>query len=112
MPFYLTLARAEFPDLLARAEKGDANVQNKVGEMLLFGDGVKQDFSAAMVWFQRSAAKGNAAAPNHIGRLYLNGEGVEKNVQEACKWYALAAERGDVTGGKENAQMCATKLEK
>jgi drug/metabolite transporter (DMT)-like permease len=105
-PQYVTWA--EFPSLLVRAEKGDAESQNKVGEMLLFGEGVKQDFPDAMKWFLKSSEQGNAVAPNHIGRLYLNGEGVIRNAQEACKWYRLSAERGD-SAGKQNADSCSRR---
>lgn len=97
---------AEFPDLLTQAEKGDPEIQNKVGEMLLFGQGVQQDVSAAKDWFIKSSANGNAPAANHLGRIYRNGEGVDRNEVEACKWYHLAADRGDTSGAKENVKIC------
>jgi len=102
-PQYITWA--EFPTLLAKAQNGDAESQNRVGEMLLFGQGVEQNPVEAMKWFLKASEQGIGVAANHIGRLYLNGEGVKKNEAEACKWYKLAAERGD-PGGIHNAKTC------
>lgn len=99
----------EFTSTFPKAVAGDADAQNRVGEMLLFAEGVPQNFDAARQWFLKSSANGHAVAPNHLGRIYLNGEGVTKNDREACKWYKLSAERGDVAG-RQNVAMCETGL--
>lgn len=96
---------AEFVDALHKAEAGDANAQNRVGEMLHFGEGVQQDYLAAKDWYLKAAEGGHAVAPNHLGRLFLNGEGVVKDSAEACRWYKISAERGDIAG-EHNFATC------
>jgi uncharacterized protein len=83
-----------FASILALAEKGDAEAQNKAGEMLHFGINTPQDFKGALTWYLKASAQSHPIAPNHIARLYLNGEGVSRDPKEAAKWYLLSAERG------------------
>jgi len=99
---------AEFLATYDRARSGDADAENQLGEMYLFGRGVARDYQAAMVWFLKASEQGHPVAPNHIGRLYLNGEGVAQNAIEACVWYTLSAERGD-SAGQHNANWCRQK---
>ena len=106
MPQYTTWD--SYSSLLTQADQGDQIAQNRVGEMLLFGQGVKQDFQAALQWFLKSSSQGNAVAANHLGRLYLNGEGVARNVPEACKWYKFSAEHGD-SAGLKNSEWCKSR---
>ena len=96
---------------LEKAEAGDPDAQNLVGEMLHFGHGVPKDFAAALAWYRRASAQGHAVAPNHIGRLYLNAEGVERDEDEACRWYRLSAERGD-SDGKLNGMACDAEIKR
>lgn len=97
-----------FKSVLAAAEKGDAEEQNRAGEMLHFGEGAPKAPQAALQWYLRASSQGHAVAANHIGRMYLNGEGVQKDEREACRWYALSAARGD-EAGRKNAAWCKTK---
>ena len=97
-----------FKAMMGKAEGGDADAENRVGEMLHFGQGAPRDFDAARQWYLRASDHGHPVAPNHLGRLYLNGEGVKKDVREACRWYAISGQRGDPSG-RENARWCAAR---
>lgn len=94
-----------FMKTLKKAESGDPKSQNKVGEMLHFGEGVEKNFSEAKAWYLKASKSGHAEAANHLGRLYFNGEGVEKDDKEACKWYKVSSELGD-KNGKLNYERC------
>lgn len=95
----------EFKDTLVEAEKGNIEAQNKVGVMLHFAEGVKQNYAEALKWYLRAIEKQHAEAANHIGRIYLNGEGVLKNAAEACKWYIKSGDWGHAWG-MMNAASC------
>ena len=45
-----------------RAEAGDVDAQNNLGEMYETGDGVPRDFAKAIEWYRKSAEQGNADA--------------------------------------------------
>jgi hypothetical protein len=95
----------DFKKELAKANTGDAEAENKVGEMLHFSNGVKQDYTEALKWYLKAVEKKHAEAANHIGRIYLNGEGVPKNAVEACNWYIKSGNWGHVWG-MMNAASC------
>ena len=62
------------------------------------GDGVRQDFTKAMEFYQKAAELGDAAALNAIGDMYSLGLGTEKNDQTAFEYYMKAADAGDPQG--------------
>lgn len=82
------------PDLLAKAEGGDAGAQFLVGRSYFRGEGIAKDDSLALVWLQKSAEQGNAEAMDGLGYLYLTGAGVAADEKTALSWYARAAEKG------------------
>ncbi len=45
------------------------------------GQGIKEDDSKAMAWFEKSAAQGNAAASQPTGLYACCGQGVAQNYQ-------------------------------
>lgn len=73
--------------LESSAKKGDAEVQNKLGELYHFGPEDVRNFTKAKEWYLRAVEAGSGEAANHLGRLYTNGEGVEKNLNKATYWY-------------------------
>ncbi len=106
----MSAARADFDDGLAAfdegdhaaalaiwqplAEAGDADAQNALGDMHLYGRGVPRDAAAAIGWYEQAAAQGHAGAQNHLGVIYANGFGVEADRVSAYMWWKLAAARG------------------
>lgn len=84
----------EFSRLMPIAKAGNAQAQNRIGEMLEFGQGVERDVEAAYQWFHRAAEQGEISAWHNLGRSYNFGSGVEQSYATAEEWYRKAAERG------------------
>ncbi len=92
-------ARAADPDqikqLMAAAEKGDAEAQNKLGRAYFFGESVLQDPAQALHWFRKAADQGVAEAQNGMGYMYHDGAGgAPKDLAESVRWYRKAADQG------------------
>ena len=62
--------------------------------MLLNGEGVPGNRSAAFTWFLRAANAGDAEGRNMVGRCFENGWGVGKDPSEAAVWFGAAAGQG------------------
>ena len=84
----------EYSQLLPLAEAGNSEAQNRVGEMLEFGQGVDRDKQSAFEWYQRAADQGEVSAWHNLGRSYNFGTGVEQDFEAAEDWYRQAADRG------------------
>jgi hypothetical protein len=59
--------------LLPAAEAGDANAQNIVGAAYENGNGVPQDATKALEWYEKSVAQGFAKAQLNLGTLLREG---------------------------------------
>jgi hypothetical protein len=81
--------------LKVRAEKGDAPAQFNLGCSYLNGDGVPQNYTAALSWYRKAADQGNAPAQCNLGWMFETGKGVAQNFTEAYRWYNLAAAQGN-----------------
>jgi TPR repeat protein len=87
-------AKTESEKLRSLAVQGDQDAQYKLGALYYAGDGVKQDYSEAALWYRRAAQQGNVDAQYSLGNMYLMGEGVNQDDSQAANWYALAADQG------------------
>ena len=67
------------------------------------GQGVPQDYAAAMKWYRLAADQGNAKAQSNLGVMYGNGQGVPQDYVQAHLWWSLAAAGGDKDALKNNA---------
>jgi TPR repeat protein len=74
-----------------RAAQGNAEAQYNLGVMYARGDGLAQDYAAALKWFCLAAAQGLAEAQYNLGVMYLNGQGIARDEVQAYKWLDLAA---------------------
>lgn len=83
---YRTAARL----LEIRAEKGEAEAQNRLGALYYLGLGVKKDDRLASKWFLAAALQGNAAAQVNIARQYQYGAGVKRDEMRAFGWLRQA----------------------
>jgi len=65
-------------------------------ELLMYdkGQGVPQDYAAAVKWYREAAEQGFAEAQYNLGMMYYTGEGVPQDYAEAAKWYLKAAGQG------------------
>ena len=59
------------------------------------GEGVTQDYAAALDYYEKAAAKGNASAMAAIGALYYRGAGVQQDYSKALSWFQKAEAAGN-----------------
>ena len=79
---------------IERANKGNSEVQLRLGVIYYNGRGVPRDFIQAMKYYRLAADQGDELAQFNLGLMYLDGEGVPKDDVEAAKWFRLAADQG------------------
>jgi len=79
------------------AERGNVLAQYKLGLMYNNGEGVRQDFREAVMWFSRAAVQGYAPAQTSLGVKYEHGQGVKRSNREAVRWYRHGATQGHAT---------------
>ncbi|KAG9236824.1 ubiquitin-protein ligase-like protein Sel1/Ubx2 [Amylocarpus encephaloides] len=74
-------------------EKIASKAAGYLGRMFLRGEGVKQSFDKAHIWFQRGIKGGDAGSLHGSGLMYLNGLGVPKNIPMATEKFKSAADQ-------------------
>ncbi|NQZ33409.1 MAG: sel1 repeat family protein [Oceanospirillaceae bacterium] len=84
----------ELNKIKQKALSGNATAQNRFGEMLEYGFGVKRDAQAAFAQYKLAADQGYVAAQHNIGRSYNFGTGVIQDFAVAENWYRIAANKG------------------
>ncbi len=82
------------PDLVKKAEGGDAEAQNTLGMSYLMGSGITQDPKKALTWFKKSAEQGNAGAQCSLAACYLSGIGAEIDEEKAVSGIRKRLNRG------------------
>lgn len=80
-------------ELLALAEKNDADAQYELAEAYRTGAVVPENQKEALHWYRAAAELGLADAQNNLGAMYLSGLGTDKNPTDAVYWYKKAAEQ-------------------
>lgn len=80
--------------VLVAAKAGNANAQAKLAQLLLDGQGIKQDQTLAVKWFSIAAQQNHVEAINMLGRCYENGWGCQVNYVEAAYQYQKATQQG------------------
>ena len=88
----------------ARPARGNAKAQNNLGLMYTRGEGVAQNYAAAVDWYRKAAAQGFAKAITNLGVMYENGFGVTQDEDEARRLYRL--------GGRQAADASETALDR
>jgi len=58
------------------------------------GDGVKQNWKEAAIWFRKAAEQGFDQAQLKLGLMYFRGQGVKQDKKEAFRWLGKAAAQG------------------
>lgn len=93
----------QFDELTFNAQAGDADAQNRLGEMYYFGDEIEQDLDQAAYWFKEAAKQRHADAMYNLGVCFIKGEGVERDdvtglrfIKQAAKLGSKAAQQFDV----------------
>ena len=92
---YIAYDRANFSTALdiwsPKAQGGDPEAQNYVGEIYEKGLGIAPDYEMASVWYKKAARQGYSKAQMNLGYLYEKGLGVEKNLATAMEWYGKSS---------------------
>ena len=82
------------PELIRLAEQGDRDAQYNLGVTYSKGEGVPQDYKAAVKWFTFAAEKGLAEAQYNLGVMYRLGAGVILDNVYAHMWFNIAGSNG------------------
>jgi len=80
--------------MTAAADPGDADAQFDLGNALVNGDGVAQNYAEAARLFRMAAAQGHAGAQCNLANMHAAGVGVPHDFAEAARLYWLAAAQG------------------
>ena len=85
------------PELVKRAEAGDAKAQVSLGLCCTYGygKGATIDSKEAVKWWTKAAEQGDARGQYRLGFCYYAGTGVTQDDKEAVKWYTKAAQQGN-----------------
>lgn len=84
----------EIIELLSKANSGNADSQDQLGDSYFDGIGIEQDHAKAFEWYLRAAEQGHGKAQYNVAYAYANGIGTQKNTSEAIKWYGKSADQG------------------
>ncbi len=84
----------QIEDLKRYAETGNAAAQNILGNRYYAGQGIEQDFSAALNCYSAAAEQQYAPGQYNLGYMFEHGKGVKQDYGEAFYWYTLSAEQG------------------
>ncbi len=88
------------------AKQGNANAQNNLGMLYVYGRGVEKNTEEAMKWLQKSADQGSASAKINLGVLYASGDGVNMNIFTAYQiWSDLSLQNNPVAKANLD-QLC------
>jgi SEL1 protein len=98
--YFLEVARVNWPkkgkaraDISSNTEKLASIAAGFLGRMFLRGEGIKQDFELAQVWFKRGSSNGDALSHYSLGIMYLDGLGVPQDPVKAAEYFAPAADQ-------------------
>jgi SEL1 protein len=98
--YFLQVAREQWPkkgrqttEVSAATERLAAKAAGFLGRMFLRGEGMKQDFELAQVWFKRGISNGDALSQYSMGLMYLYGHGVELDAVKASEYFGSAADQ-------------------
>ena len=94
-----------YKELLPLAEQGNISAQTTLGVMYFNGQGVPQDYDAALVWLSLAANQGHDVAQFNLGVMYDSGIGIDQDFSLAARWYQLAANQRHATAQYNLAQM-------
>ncbi len=72
-PSYIS---TQLKSLIESVLAGNTGAQNQLGDLYRKGDGVEQDYSEALRWYQRAADAGDPQGQNNVGSLHLEGMGI------------------------------------
>jgi TPR repeat protein len=100
----------DYENTLRAAEQGNATAQFGLALKYDNGEGVIQDYKAAVKWYSLAAEQGNVKAQSNLGATYANGQGVIQDNVYAHMWFNIAASSGDSENASENRDIAAGRM--
>ena len=98
MAFWTPVFGETLEELEAKAEKGDAQAQSKLGGLYHIGyESIEKNPKKAFDLWQQAADQGDATAQNNLAFCYIDGIAVAKNPKKAFELWLNAAEQGDAS---------------
>ncbi len=86
--------RDTIPEMRAKAVRGEATAQMKLGCLCLVGGGIERDEAEGVKWLTLAAKKGLAPAQFFLGEACLKGLGCEVDFSGGVDWLDQAAAQG------------------
>lgn len=102
LPWVLTAIDADDLQMVLRADAGDADAQNDIGQLLAIAD----EHEAAHYWLNQAARQHHADAMQWLARSTLAGQGTRADENIALMWLAKSAAHGSTIA---QAQMRALR---
>ena len=72
------------------------SIMNIIGNMYCNGNGVEQDYSKALEWFEKGADLRSRVSMFNVGYMYYGGYGVEQDCSKALVFFEKSADLGYV----------------
>ena len=101
---------AAYSQYLQKANEGDTQAQNIIGNLYLLGLGVEENKHRAARWYLKAALKGNVEAQINLGQSYLNGQGLPRRPLKAMGWFHLARQAGSKRADEHIKYMIYSNL--
>ncbi|MDD8027825.1 MAG: hypothetical protein PHI34_15090 [Acidobacteriota bacterium] len=96
------------PQLRSRAEQGDADAQNSLGEAYADSLPPMAGDVQAVAWYRKAAEQGHAQAQLNLGLMYSMGRGVPQDDVQGALWWRKAAEQGEAAAQLNLGQAYAS----
>ena len=87
------------------ANQNDTESQMILGDIYYDGDGVKENKTEAIKWYQKAAENNNSRAQAIVGVAYMGGIGVKQNFATAKKWFGKACDNKEQKGCEMYKQL-------
>jgi TPR repeat protein len=76
-------------------EENSPKIQSILGDMYFKGQGEKQDYTQAALWYRKAADQSYAEAELNLARMYDQGQGVPLDAAQGNELFRRAAEHGN-----------------
>jgi TPR repeat protein len=93
--------------LKSLADAGNAQAQNRLGDLYAEGRAIARDVSAAEGWYERAALQGDTVAQVKLGTMYAGAGGAARNNNLAYFWFGTAARLGATGANAERDRIGA-----
>ena len=84
---------------------GDVDGCYNLGQMYIFGIGVKQNYFKAVKIYKKACDEGYAMECSNLGDMYVIGQGVKRDIFKAKEFYGKACDGGYTYGCKSYATL-------